>query len=310
MREVALQNQLAWENAVTRIARIVPHLLFLFLLVLIFQPSLVDIKNPWIFLGVVGSVEFALLWKRQSAAAHDIVTFVFLVLLFWEFVTTKIFNPNTMLYPVPENVFAVYYTDWHKILTGIGSSLYLLGMGFVTALVFGFVGGMITGWNRRLREALFPIAKVISPIPPIIYTPYAVALLPSFELASIFVIFSSIFWQVYISVILSVTSIDRKLLDSARTLNMKPRAMLFHILFPYCLPKLMKSLPISIANAFMVLTAAEMIGATAGLGWFVKYYSDFSDYTRVIAGIILIGVVVSLINLLIAALERRIVRWR
>jgi len=38
MREVALQNQLAWENAVTRIARIVPHLLFLFLLVLIFQP--------------------------------------------------------------------------------------------------------------------------------------------------------------------------------------------------------------------------------------------------------------------------------
>lgn len=310
MRTAILQNPLTRENAIRKIGRSVPHLLFLFLLVLIFQPSLVDIKNPWIFLGVVGVIEFTLLWKRQSGAAHDIVTFIFLILLLWEFITTKIPNPNTMLYPVPENVFAVYYTDWHKILIGIGSSLYLLGTGFVTALVLGFVGGLITGWNRRLREALFPIAKVISPIPPIIYTPYAVAILPSFELASIFVIFSSIFWQVYISVILSVTGIDHKLLDSARTLNMTPRAMLFHILFPYCLPNLMKSLPISIANAFMVLTAAEMIGATAGLGWFVKYYSDFSDYTRVIAGIILIGVVVSLINLMIAELEKRIVRWR
>ena len=310
MRELVLQHHLDWLVTVERIARLVPHLFFFFLLVLIFSPSLVEIKNSWIFFGVVTAIEAALVLQRKSTAAHDIAAVIFLVLLLWEFFTTKLPNPNTMLYPVPENVFAVYYTDWHKILMGVGSSLYLLGTGFLSALLLGFIGGMVTGWNKRLREALFPIAKVISPVPPIIYTPYAVALLPSFEMASIFVIFSSIFWQVYISIVLSVTTIDRKLLDSARTLNMGAKDMLVHILFPYCLPRLMKSLPISIANAFMVLTAAEMIGATAGLGWFVKYYSDFSDYTRVIAGILLIGAVVSLINFLLGVLEHRVVRWR
>jgi len=38
--------------------------------------------------------------------------------------------------------------------------------------------------------------------------------------------------------------------------------------------------------SFILLTAAEMIGATSGLGWYVKYFSDFADYSRVIAGII------------------------
>ena len=52
-----------------------------------------------------------------------------------------------------------------------------------------------------------------------------------------------------------------------------------------------------------------MIGATSGLGYFVRYYADFADYTRVIAGIILIGIVVSALNYGIAELERKVVRW-
>jgi NitT/TauT family transport system permease protein len=187
--------------------------------------------------------------------------------------------------------------------------MYLLGVGFTAALVLGVLLGIVTGSVPRLRDSLLPLAKVVSPIPPIIYTPYAVAVLPTFEIASIFVIFSSIFWQIYIQVALSVANIDQKLLDSAKTMNLSAAAMFFHVLWPYCLPNIMKTLPLSVANAFMVLTAAEMIGATSGLGYFVRYYADFADYTRVIAGIFLIGIVVSALNYGIAELERKVVRW-
>ena len=297
-------------SQVFKMARFTPHVLFFVLLGLIFSPSIPDVKNKWVLVGFVILIELVLVIKHQSKAAHDIVFFVFAFLALWEFSTTKISNANVMLYPIPENVFAIYFSDWRKIITGIGSSMYLLLTGFLTAVLMGITLGMIAGWFTRIREAVFPIAKVISPIPPIIYTPYAVALLPSFQLASIFVIFSSIFWSVFINMILSVSTIDRKLLESAKTLNVKSTSMLWNILLPYCLPQVMKGFPISIANAFMVLTAAEMIGATSGLGWFVKYYSDFSDYTRVIAGIILIGFVVSVINLLIASIEKILIRWR
>jgi NitT/TauT family transport system permease protein len=288
----------------------VPHLLFVVLIALILKPPLVAVKVKEVFMAVVVLIEIVLVIKRRSRAAHDIVSMVFAFLIFWEFITTKMPNPNKMLFPPPENVFAVYYTDWKKIISGIYSSMLLLSSGAGLAFVSGIVLGLTVGWHVRLRQAFFPIAKVISPIPPIIYTPYAVALLPSFRIASIFVIFSSVFWYLFLNVIISVSSIDKKLLDSARTLNIGNWGIMRHILFPYCLPGIFKSLPILMANAFMVLTAAEMIGATSGLGWFIKYYSDFSDYTRVVTGIILIGVIVSILGVLLTRLGALLIRWR
>ncbi|MDR1045176.1 MAG: ABC transporter permease subunit [Candidatus Adiutrix sp.] len=292
------------------IFKALPHLMFIALLLLISSPSLVELKVRGAFAAVAVMIELALLCNWRSRSAHDLVMMVFAFLIVWEVVTTKIPNPNKMLFPPPENVFAIYYTDWKKIISGIFSSLFLLAYGAGLAFVSGIVLGLTVGWHERLRQALFPVAKVISPIPPIIYTPYAVALLPSFKIASIFVIFSSIFWYLFLNMIISVATIDKKLLDSARSLNISPWGLMRHILFPYCLPGIFKTLPISMANAFMVLTAAEMIGATSGLGWFVKYYSDFSDFTRVVAGIVLIGLVVSVIGALLARLDKLVIRWR
>ena len=53
-----------------------------------------------------------------------------------------------------------------------------------------------------------------------------------------------------------------------------------------------------------------MIGATSGLGWYVKYFSDFADYKRVIAGIIFIGFVVTGIIFCLDPAEKRLLRWR
>ncbi|MCR5030703.1 MAG: ABC transporter permease [Selenomonadaceae bacterium] len=287
----------------------VPHVLFAVLLALIFTPGADDATPKGPFLAVLAIGEAALLLRRDSRPLSDVMTILFLLFIVWEFGTTKADDVNLILYPSPAKVFDVFATDWQKILDGIRSSMYLLGVGFTAALTLGVLLGIVTGSAARLRDSLLPLAKVISPIPPIIYTPYAVAVLPTFEIASIFVIFSSIFWQIYIQTALSVSSIDQKLLDSAKTMNLSAAAMFFHVLWPYCLPNIMKTLPLSVANAFMVLTAAEMIGATSGLGYFVRYYADFADYTRVIAGIFLIGIVVSALNYGIAELERKVVRW-
>ena len=295
--------------AIQKVQWFFPHLLFVLLVGLVLAPG-ADASTPTgPFLAVLVVSEAALFSRRHSRSLHDIMSILYLLFIVWEVGTTKVANVNLLLYPSPEKVFAIFASDWKKILDGIYSSMYLLGVGFTMALVFGVLLGIVTGSVARFRDSLLPLAKVISPIPPIIYTPYAVAVLPTFEIASIFVIFSSIFWQIYIQVALSVANIDRKLLDSAKTMNLSATAMFFHVLWPYCLPNIMKTLPISVANAFMVLTAAEMIGATSGLGYFVRYYADFADYTRVIAGIILIGIVVSVLNYGISELERKVVRW-
>ncbi len=287
-----------------------PYLLFLVLVFLILQPSVEGTKSYTAFLIIVIAVEAALLANRKKKAAIDIGIIVFAALILWEYITAKVGVKDAMLYPAPENVFNIFVTDYEKILEGVGSSLRLMGLAFALALFFGVGLGLIVGLSDRLSSTVMPIVRVISPIPPIIYSPYAVALLPSFRAASIFVITMTIFWSIFMNMVLSVRQIDRKIMDSARTLNLNQSSMILHVLLPYSLPGIINSVSVSVSTSFLVLTAAEMIGATSGLGWYIKYNADFANFTKVIAGIFVIGVVVTVLNALISLVKRLLIRWR
>ena len=287
-----------------------PHLLFLVLVFLILQPSVEGTKSYTAFLIIVIAVEAALLANRKKKAAIDIGIIVFVALILWEYITAKVGVKDAMLYPAPENVFNIFVTDYEKILEGVGSSLRLMGLAFALAMFFGVGLGLIVGLSDRLSSTVMPIVRVISPIPPIIYSPYAVALLPSFRAASIFVITMTIFWSIFMNMVLSVRQIDRKIMDSARTLNLNQSSMILHVLLPYSLPGIINSVSVSVSTSFLVLTAAEMIGATSGLGWYIKYNADFANFTKVIAGIFVIGVVVTVLNALISLVKRLLIRWR
>lgn len=287
-----------------------PHLLFLVLVFLILQPSVEGTKSYTAFLIIVIAVEAALLANRKKKAAIDIGIIAFAALILWEYITAKVGVKDAMLYPAPENVFNIFVTDYEKILEGVGSSLRLMGLAFALALFFGVGLGLIVGLSDRLSSTVMPIVRVISPIPPIIYSPYAVALLPSFRAASIFVITMTIFWSIFMNMVLSVRQIDRKIMDSARTLNLNQSSMILHVLLPYSLPGIINSVSVSVSTSFLVLTAAEMIGATSGLGWYIKYNADFANFTKVIAGIFVIGVVVTVLNALISLVKRLLIRWR
>ena len=286
-----------------------PHLLFLVLVFLILQPSVEGTKSYTAFLIIVIAVEAALLANWKKKAAIDIGIIVFVALILWEYITAKVGVKDAMLYPAPENVFNIFVTDYEKILEGVGSSLRLMGLAFALALFFGVGLGLIVGLSDRLSSTVMPIVRVISPIPPIIYSPYAVALLPSFRAASIFVITMTIFWSIFMNMVLSVRQIDRKIMDSARTLNLNQSSMILHVLLPYSLPGIINSVSVSVSTSFLVLTAAEMIGATSGLGWYIKYNADFANFTKVI-GIFVIGVVVTVLNALISLVKRLLIRWR
>ena len=287
-----------------------PHLLFLVLVFLILQPSVEGTKSYTAFLVIVIAVEAALLANRKKKAAIDIGIIVFAALILWEYITAKVGVKDAMLYPAPENVFNIFVTDYEKILEGVGNSLRLMGLAFALALFFGVGLGLIVGLSDRLSSTVMPIVRVISPIPPIIYSPDAVALLPSFRAASIFVITMTIFWSIFMNMVLSVRQIDRKIMDSVRTLNLNQSSMILHVLLPYSLPGIINSVSVSVSTSFLVLTAAEMIGATSGLGWYIKYNADFANFTKVIAGIFVIGVVVTVLNALISLVKRLLIRWR
>lgn len=90
------------------------------------------------------------------------------------------------------------------MILGVFSSLSLLLIGFGVSLPLGVALGLIAGWNSRLRETVVPIARVLSPIPAIIYAPYLIAIMPSFRSASAMVLIIGIFWPTFLQMVARV----------------------------------------------------------------------------------------------------------
>ena len=59
----------------------------------------------------------------------------------------------------------------------------------------------------------------------------------------------------------------------------------------------------------LMLVMAEMYGATSGLGYFVINYTNYANYANVVAGIIMVGIVVTVLDILVDALIRKTVKW-
>ena len=248
--------------------------------------------------------------SRKGENHPDIAILVYGTFILWEvlFRIKNIGNPT--LEPPLENVFQVFWNDRGLILEGIGHSLMILAAGFTIALVLGNVLGLIVGWHQRLSDDFTPVAKVLSPIPPMVYTPYLIALMPGFTSASIAVIGFGMFWPTFLGMINRVKSMNGRIIDSAKAMDVSTLTMLFRIILPYNIPSIIASVKIQLSTIFMILIMAEMIGATSGMGFFIKKYSDYADYTRTLAGIFVVGIVITLLNVLADAAEKKLIRWK
>lgn len=292
------------------------HILFVLLLLSMYLPGrrgagedgplCMTVAVVLIYLAVLHS----LFRGRSPRTAGDIGAILFLALLVWQVCTTRLGMGHIILTPTPEAVFSVFREQWALMLRGVGSSLSLLGIGFAISIPLGTALGLWAGWNPRLRGTLVPMARVLSPIPAIIYAPYLIALMPSFRSASATVLVIGIFWPTFLQMVGRVASLDGAIIDSARVLGLSQRELLFQVFLPWVFPGVLSGLRSSLSSAFMLLTLAEMMGARSGLGYFIRNFADYANYTNVVAGIILVALVITLLNRGVTALERRLIRWR
>ncbi len=215
-----------------------------------------------------------------------------------------------MLVPALENVFDMFRTDWMEMLQGILNSLELLLAGVLIGLALGTMLGLICGWKQKLKEVFYPIANVLAPIPSVVFAPYVIAIMPTFRSASVVVILLGIFWPTFLKTIISVESIDRNIIDLALTLKFSDTAMIFQVLLPYTWPGMIKGLKVTLTTAVMMLTFAEMMGSTVGMGYYIVNYNTYGNYTKVIAGIMVVALVVTGLSVAVTYIQKKVIKWK
>jgi len=197
-----------------------------------------------------------------------------------------------------------------QLVTHMHASLVRSASGFAIATVVAIPLGAAIAWYRPVREILTPPLEVFR-------NTAALALLPAFtlilgigETSKIAIVTYACFFPILLSTISGVATVDPQLLRSAKVLGLSPVATFRKVVFPAAVPTIFTGIRISGAAAILVLIAAELVGATEGLGFLINYSQMNFLIPKMYAAILTTTLLGLTVNYGLVALERRFSRWR
>jgi NitT/TauT family transport system permease protein len=249
----------------------------------------------------------SLLWRILRGKEGLLLWLVLLGV--WQALSTFLPAQQQFLFPSPARTAEALWGSLPELGKGTVMSLMILVPGYLLACTTGIVSGILAGTTPRLARTLFPFARVAAPVPPTVYIPYAIALVPTFRLSAIFIVFIGGFWPVFLNSAAGAAAIPSRMRDNARVLGLTKIEYLWRIVLPASLPHIFSGMAVALALSFILLTVAELFGANAGLGRFVQFYADYADYPRMAAGILYTGAITFISMELLDRLKRRLLFW-
>jgi NitT/TauT family transport system permease protein len=192
----------------------------------------------------------------------------------------------------------------------VGQSLLRFVLGWSIGTVAGLVIGVAMGVVSVVRAVSLPAVSALFPIPKIALLPLFILWLGIGETSKIATIALGVFFPTAIATFSAVDSVPRTLIRMAQSFNLPWRAILWKVVLPGALPGILAGFRITTSLALMLLVAAEMIGAQYGLGAFILLAGNLMLTDRLLAGVVILSALGLACSAILAAIERRCLRWR
>jgi ABC-type nitrate/sulfonate/bicarbonate transport system permease component len=223
----------------------------------------------------------------------------------WSSHTTDPFFP-----PLPD-ILERFRQMWLFSLFGsdVLPSLRNLAIGFAIASVAGVALGMLVGRNVWLRALTEPLTHFMRSTPAVAIVPIFVLVLGFGASMKISIIAVAAVFPTLIATIDGVRSLDPALGDTVRVYRLSRRQRILQVLLPSAGPQIFAGLQVSLQTAFVVMIASEMLGSSQGIGALTLKAQQAFEVKDMWAGIVLLGVLGYLINLLFLLVRRRWLAW-
>ena len=240
------------------------------------------------------------------------------VLLFlgvWYLAVFSGITPRRFL-PAPHEVVLQFIRLTQEPFAGFALGQHLLSSlrrflnGFLLAVAIGIPLGLLMALSRGVQLLVTPIFESIRFIAPIAWVPFAALWFGAGIGGPTLVIFMGAFPPVLINTYRGAIYVDRKYIEAAKMLGAGPIRLMTQVLFPAALPSIVAGLRISAGLGWQSLVGAELIVASSGVGYMMVKGQASIQTQIVMAGMIAIGLVGLLIDILLRRLERRFNRYQ
>ena len=240
---------------------------------------------------------------------------VVLVLLIWAYLTTfggvkPIFIPSI---PAVWDAFRDTLVNGYKgssLLMHLGTSMGRLLVAYVLVVVTAVPLGLLSGYNSKVRAALELLIDFYRPLPPLAYYTILVLWMGIGESSKLTLLYLAAFAPVYINCVAGVRRIRQDYIRGAETLGANKWQIFWYVIFPAALPDMFTGLRTALGVEYTTLVAAEMVAATAGIGWMVLDAANYLRSDIVFMGVIIMGITGVLLDVIIQQIEKKVVHWK
>jgi len=234
-----------------------------------------------------------------------------LLLLFWELsarATPKLevyFPPVSRILGALGQALTVGSITSHALVT-----LARFAEGFLLAAVLAVLSGVVLGYFRFLNSLLATLIELLRPMPSVAIIPVAILLLGIGDGMIVSVTVYASLWPILINTIDGVRNIDPTLIDTGRTFGLSRWRILWQIILPGASPYIVTGLRIGLSIALILVTTAEMIAGSKGLGFFILDEERAMNSANMYSGIVVVALLGYALNRLFLLLESRAMKWR
>jgi taurine transport system permease protein len=273
-----------------------------------------NVENQAIPESIIRETKNRAIHKRRMFLLSVISVAVFLIL--WQSaVTFRWVNPKYVASPVQVvETFMQKLSDPKPDGATLGvhiyTSLYLVLVGYLAALVIGIPLGLVTGYYRVADKLISTIFEIVRPVPPIAWIPLSVVWLGIGTTAKAFIIFLAAFVPCVINSYTGIKLTNPVLINVAKTCGASNWKVFTTVCIPAAMPMVFTGIRVAIGNAWSTLVAAELLAATAGLGYMIQQGRSLIRSDIIIVGMLTIGVIGAILLWLLGILENNVIKWR
>jgi ABC-type nitrate/sulfonate/bicarbonate transport system permease component len=234
-----------------------------------------------------------------------------LLLLLWHVSTSRGWVSANSL-PSPTSVLQAFeeMIERGTLRKHLWESLRRIGLGWTLGTAAGLGVGLSMGIFSLARAGLLPLVSAIFPIPKIALLPLFILWFGIGEASKVATIGFGVFFPTVIAAYAACDQVPRNLIRMAQSFGLPARHIVWKVIVPGAMPGILAGFRITASIALILVVAAEMIGAEFGIGAYILATGNLMQTDHLLAGVLMLSALGLLVNWLLSATEKIVLRWR
>lgn len=233
------------------------------------------------------------------------------LLLLWELLA-RFQIIDIRLFSSPSSIIQTFFPLLFsgELLYNTAISVQRVILGFLAGSIPGILIGMSMGLSPLVRSAIEPMIAATYPIPKLAIMPLILLVFGLGETSKVFIIAIGVFYLVVINTMAGVLNIDKIYLDVAKNFGASRKDFYLTVAFPGALPMIFAGLKLGMGMALILIVAAELSAAKAGVGWMIWRSYDMFDIEQMFVALMTLSALGYIFSIALDILERWVLPWK